>query len=249
MLRRIGCIISKGGVGKSTTAANLASALARLKYKTLLIDADTQGNLSYMLGVDPAAGLSEFLLNEQSFSDCITEARENLFILAGGYRLGAVKNVIAQRDMRPEFYVREMLQDHDSDYDFIVIDSSPGWDALNINLMFYVNELLVPVSVEVMTLRSLVNFLKQNVERVKQYSDLEVKYILPTFVDGRVSKSTEILDQLKKHFGDLVADPIRYNVKLSECWGWGKNIFEYAASSPGAIDYINLTKRILKDGS
>lgn len=246
-MRKIGIMISKGGVGKSTTAVNLAAALAYMKYKTLLIDSDTQGNISPMLGIKPIAGLYEFLIKNVPFTECLVEARPNLHVLSGGYQIAAVKNIISALEMRREHYITDKLSKHDQDFDFIICDGSPGWDALSINLLFYVNELLIPVSVEVMTLRSLVNFVNQ-VDDVKKYNpDLTIKYLLPTFYDRRVAKSEEIYTQLKSHFGDIVINPIRYNVKLSECWGWGKTIYEYAGKSTGAFDYAELTKRVIKN--
>lgn len=248
-MRKLGVLISKGGVGKSTTAVNLAAGLARVNKKVLLIDADTQGQAGYMLGIrDATHGLKEFILDGISFKSAIKEARENLYLLAGGTGIATLKLDIGKRPFRAEFTLSDALQGYDKDFDFVIIDSGPGWDQLAVNILFYVTELIAPVSVEVVSLASLMQF-QEMIEPIRQYnSSLEMRYLLPTFVDGRVRKSAEILEQLKKYYQAIICDPIKYCVRLSEAPGFGQVIFEYAPRSTGAIDYNNLVERILKNG-
>jgi chromosome partitioning protein len=114
--------------------------------------------------------------------------------------------------------------------------------------MFYAQEILTPVSLEVLTLRGLLDF-NHNLSTIQKYHPkLTLSYVLPTFMDRRVRKSEEILNQLRVHFGPQLCSPIRYNVRLSEAPGYGQTIYEYSPSSTGAEDYRKLTERIMLDG-
>jgi len=118
---------------------------------------------------------------------------------------------------------------------------------LSVNALFYADEVLSPVSLEVMTLQSLLDFTQSLAAIQRYHPELALRYVLPTFLDRRVRKSDEILAQLAGHFGERVCAPIRYNVRLSEAPGYGLTIFEYAPHSPGADDYRALAERILRD--
>jgi len=246
-MRKIVVSLSKGGVGKTTTAVNLAAGLAMLGSRVLLIDTDTQGQAGSMLGLNPDAGLAEFLLGECKPEKAILEARKNLFLLAGGRALAGVQRLIVRKDFGGEQTLNETLAILDGRYDYVILDTPPGWSAITINVLFYAREVLTPVSLEVLTLQGLLEF-DQSLKAIQQYNqELTLKYVLPTFLDRRVRKSIEILQMLHEHYGDLVCEPIRYNVRLSEAPGFGQTIFEYDASSQGAEDYKKLTKRIVKN--
>lgn len=246
-MRKIAVSLSKGGVAKSSTSVSLAHGLALQKKKVLIIDTDDQGQDAFLLGVKPPHGLAEVLNEDMSPVDAIFEARPGLSILAGGKSLSGVKRSIGRKDFGAEQTLSEVLRPIEGLYDFVIIDTSPSWDALTINSLFYAQEVLTPVSLEVLTINSLAEFVK-SLEAVKRFNkQLSHRYVLPTFLDGRVKKSAEILEQLKKHFPDQLCDPIKYNVRISESAGFGQTIFEYAPKSPGAKDYAKLIKRILKD--
>jgi chromosome partitioning protein len=247
-MRKIAISLSKGGVAKSSTAVAVAHGLSLHKKKVLLIDTDDQGQDAFLLGVKPPFGLSEVLNEDKPAQEAIFEARPGLWILAGGKSLSGVKRSIGRKDFGAEQTLADALKPIEGRFDFVIIDTSPSWDTLTINSLFYVQEVLTPVSLEVLTINSLAEFVK-SLEAVKRFNkQLSHKYVLPTFHDGRVKKSTEILDQLKKHFPEQLCESIRYNVRLSECAGFGKTIFEFAPTSPGAKDYNKLIQRILKDG-
>ncbi|MGH9763389.1 MAG: ParA family protein, partial [Blastocatellia bacterium] len=181
--------------------------------------------------------------------EALVEARPGLQLLAGGRNIAALKKEIARRDMRSESVLDEALQVYDDKYDYVIVDTSPGWDQITINVLFYVEEILAPVSVEVLTLRSLVDF-RENLQNIRKYRpNVALTYVLPTFFDQRVKKSTEVLEQLRASFEPILCSPIRYNVKLSEAPGFGQTIFEFDPRSPGAQDYTLLTERILANGS
>jgi len=243
-MKKIAFCNAKGGVAKTTCCVNIGAGLARLNYKTLLIDLDTQGKVTQSLGLAPEKGLAELIEGETSLADAQIEARENLFVIAGGQDLAGIKRMIARREIRSEMVLAETLEQLNG-FDYVLLDTAPSWDVLNVNCLFYTEAVAVPVSMEVLALRGIAAFIA-NIEQVQQYrKELKIKWIIPTFYDGRVKKSAEILEQLKKHFGKAVVEPIRYNVRISEAPGFGQHIFEYSAKSPGAHDYAQLIERII----
>jgi chromosome partitioning protein len=246
-MRKIAIALSKGGVGKTTTAVNLAASLARSKQRVLVVDLDTQGQVSKALGLQPAAGLAEMLMEGLSPEQVLVEARDGIWLLAGGRGLSGLKRVIARKDYGGEQTLAEALASLDAHYDVVLLDTAPAWDTLAVNALFYAKEILIPVSLEVMALQGLMEFIRSLAPIQRYHSDLVLKYVLPTFLDRRVKKSEEILGQLQTHYAGLVCEPIRYSVRLSEAPGYGQTIFEYAPRSPGAEDYQKLAERILSD--
>ena len=124
----------------------------------LLVDVDTQGQVSKSLGVEPQRGLAELATGDVPPQDAITEARDNLWLLAGGRSLAGIERLIVRKDFGGEQTIAETLARIDSAYDFVILDTSPGWDTLTVNALFYADEVLSPVSMEVMALQSLQDF-------------------------------------------------------------------------------------------
>ena len=242
--RRISVSLSKGGVGKTTTAVNLAVGLALAGFKVLLVDTDTQGQSSYMLGVTPKAGLTELVMGELRPEEAMLQVRDRLWLLAGGKSLAGVKRLIGRKDFGGELTLAESLTGLDAVFDYVVVDTSPGWDPLTVNILFYVSEILTPVSLEVMSIQGLMEFLKSIASIQKYRPQVALKYILPTFLDMRVKKSVGILERLQELYGNNVCAPIRYNVRLSEAPAYGQSIYEFAPGSPGASDYRELVRKV-----
>lgn len=246
-MRKIAISLSKGGVGKSSSAVTIAHGLARAGKKVLLIDTDDQGQDAFLLGIKPVKGLAEVLNGEIEPEDALFEARQNLWILAGGKSLAGVKRSIGRKDFGAEHTLADSLKSLEQKFGYAIIDTGPSWDALTINALFYADEVLTPVSLEALSLNSLAEFIK-SLDAVKRFNQqLTHRYVLPTFLDGRVKKSAEILEQLKRYFPEQLCEPIKYNVRISESAGFGQTIFEYAPNSPGAKDFQKIVKRILHD--
>ena len=248
-MRKIAIALSKGGVGKTTTAVNLAAGLALAGNRVLLIDADTQGQAGKSLGLQPAAGLTELISGDLSVDEAIIPARERLWLLAGGRGLAGLKRIISRQDFGGERTLAEALAPLEGRYDYVILDTAPGWDVLTVNVLFFADEVVAPVSLEVMTLQGLRDF-SQSLAGIQRYrSELALRYVLPTFLDRRVRKSDEILAQLEAYYPSQLCQAIRYNVRLSEAPGYRQHIFEYAPHSPGAEDYRKLTERISRDAT
>ena len=246
-MRKIAVALTKGGVGKTTTAVNLAAGLALAGQRVLLIDVDTQGQAGRMLGCAPTIGLAELAAGNTTPDQAITPARDRLWLLGGGKSLAGLKMLITRKEFGAERTLSEALAPLDDQYDVVILDSAPGWDALTVNVLFYANEVLSPVSLEVMTLQGLSDFAQSLASIQRYHNDLQLRYVVPTFYDRRVKKSEEIFTQLQAYYPTQLCPPIRYNVRLSEAPGYGQTIYEYAASSIGAEDYAALTERIKQD--
>jgi len=242
--RRIGVMLSKGGVGKTTTAVNLAAALALAGERVLLVDADTQGQAAFALGVAPTQGLAEFVDGAADTASALTPARDNLWLLAGGKSLAGLKRLISRKDFGGEQTLAEALAPLDDLFDTVIVDCSPGWDPLTVNVLFYVHQVLVPVALEAMALQGFSEFLGSLAAVNRYRPELTLSYIVPTFLDKRVRGPARLHEELAALYPDRICRPVRYNVKLSEAPSEGKTIFEYAPHSPGARDYRDLARRV-----
>ena len=245
--RKICVTLSKGGVGKTTTSVNLGAGLALAGYKVLLVDTDTQGQSSYILGKKPRAGLTELLTKELTPDECIVQARKNLWLLSGGKSLAGMKRIIDRKSFGAEWTLAEAMEPLEIRYDFILIDTSPGWDQLIVNVLFYATEVLVPVALEVMPLQGLSEFLKSLGSIQKYRKEISLKYIVPTFLDTRIKGPQLLYSKLKKIYPDYICPPIRYSETLAEAPSFGKSIFEFAPGSTASADYRELVGKVSMD--
>jgi chromosome partitioning protein len=246
-MRRIVVSLLKGGVAKSETSVSLAHGLARAGHRVLLVDTDVQAQCSDMLGLHPAKGLAELIAGLGEPLELLAEARENLWLLAGGNGLAGVKMEIARREMAPEAVLAEALEHYEGGFDYLIMDTAPGWDTLLVNALYCAREVLSPVSMEPMALSGLARFQERLAVIQKYNTQLQLRWIVPTFVDHRVKKSFEILAQLHERYGELVTPEVRYSVRLSEAPAFGKTIFEHDPKGMGAQGYQAVVERILAD--
>lgn len=242
-MRKIAVILSKGGTAKTTTAVHLSAALAYVGRSVLLVDTDSQGHITKYLGVEPDASILD-VVNGRSADPA--QARPNLDVIAGGPAVIGVKDEIQRRKMRPEHLLNDKLSPIASRYDYMIIDCPPSFDDLTYNILFAVDEILAPVTLEPAALFGLVSFVEM-LTPIQEYSSVKIRYVLPVIYDRRTKQAGEVLEQLQGRFGRLVCDPIRADVRISEAPGHGQTIFEYAPTSRSAEDYTTLAQRVLND--
>lgn len=255
-MRKIAVAMAKGGVGKTTTAVNLAYGLAVQGKRVLLVDCDTQGQVAKFLGEKPSYGLYEFITEHLEDgqpipkNDTIHPTRPNLWILDGGIRLVELKNWLGEqaREIRQTVLANKLVP-REGSLDFLIFDCAPGWDVLSVNILMAATEVLCPVALQGPSLQGLKTFFRYLQSAQKLNRDLRLEYILPTMFDRRTRHSQEIFEQLQKYFNRQICDPIHYNVRLSEAPALGQSIFEYDARAQGAQDYQNLIRRILNHGA
>lgn len=237
---------SKGGVGKTTTSVNLAHGLVLRGHKVLLIDADTQNQAVKCLGTTASAGFYEYMVKKANINNAIVQPREHLWVLSGGINLARLKDALTARKGSPSVKYSYLLDrlafrnDPKSILDYIIIDTSPGWDILTVNILFAADLAICPVTPDILAIQGFSEFL-QNVDAVRRYRQTPFAYrVLPTYLDKRTKKSARIMSMIEAAHRDFLAPPIRVCVKLSECAEHGQTIWEYAPKSSGAVDYTAL---------
>ena len=233
-MRKLAVAMAKGGVGKTTTAVNLAHGLAKLGRRVLLVDCDTQSQAAKFLGVKPVYGLYEFVIGQDETGkhifkkDTLFSCRDNLWLLAGGIKLVELKHWLGEqpRSERQTALARTLIP-KEGNLDYMIFDCAPGWDVLSVNILMAVNEVMCPVALQGPSLEGLKTFFGYLMSAQRLNLELQLKYILPTMFDQRTNHSFEILKQLRRLFRKQICDPIHYNVRLSEAPVRGKTIFEY----------------------
>jgi chromosome partitioning protein len=251
---KIVCLANqKGGVGKTTTAINLAASFAALEYKTLLVDTDPQANATSGVGLDPRSV-------QHSIYTCmigeVEDARElimetefpNLDLIPSSENLIGAEIELVDAERR-EYLMREALQPLRSSYDFIILDCSPSLGLITVNALTASDSVIVPVQCEYFALEGLAKLL--NTIRIVQSGlnkQLEIEGILLTMYDRRLNLSNLVIEDVQKHFQDLVFETVVHrNTRLSEAPSFGKPVLAFDAKSNGAVNYLNLAKEILEN--
>ena len=245
----------KGGVGKTTTAINLAASLALAGKKILIIDSDPQGNSTSGLGFskeEANTGIYDIYSERAKIKDTIVSTDvQKLYIIPSTIDLLAVEIELVSRDGR-EYLLANALNEIKDEYEYIFIDCPPSLGLLTLNALVAAEAVLVPVQCEYYSLEGL-SLLTRTIKLIQNSfnPDLYIKGIILTMFDSRNSLSRQVANEVKKHFGDVVFNTIiPRNVVLGEAPSYGKPVLLYDYKSKGAQSYLALAKEMLhEDGA
>lgn len=255
MTDKMGKIIAianqKGGVGKTTTAVNLAASLGVLEKKVLLIDADPQANSTSALGFDPdnvKTGTYQVIEHEVKAGEVTVKTQNpNVDLIPAQIDLVAVEIELVDKEQREQM-LRRAVQDLRSHYDYILIDCAPSLGLITLNALTAADSVIIPIQCEYFALEGLGKLLNtiKSVQNIHN-SDLDIEGLLLTMYDSRLRLSNQVVDEVKTHFSSMVFNTIiQRNIRLSEAPSYGESIIMYDASSKGADNYLNLARELLE---
>lgn len=244
-MRKICIINQKGGVGKTTTAVNVASGLSREGRKVLLVDVDPQGNIAHSLAKQKSRNLYHFLSGQCTHVDCTTKLGENLDFMHSDDSLTKIETEFATSQTPTQIFSNKFSDI--TNYDYIIFDCAPSLGLLNQNVMLFAKEAIIPVTTQYLPMMGLASICEA-IEEINQHfnHNLEITHIVPTLHDGRNKINKTMLAKLENDYPEVATNPIRVNSKLAEAPSSGKSIFAYDKRSRGAKDYGLLVQEIIK---
>ena len=241
----------KGGVGKTTTAINLAGSLAILEHKTLIIDADPQANATSGIGFDPKTiktSIYECIIDDIDPNNIIQNSQTPYLDLLPAHidLVGAEIEMINLPDR--EKMMRKVIQKVKNQYEFIIIDCSPSLGLITVNALTAADSVIIPVQCEYFALEGLGKLLNTiKIVQSRLNPDLDIEGVLLTMFDQRLRLAKQVVEEVKTHFQQMVFDTIIHrNTRLSEAPSYGETVIIYDANSTGAINYLNLARELLQ---
>ena len=234
----------KGGQAKTTSAINIGAGLTRLNKKILLIDLDSQTNLSTGLGIieeNTEYTINDVINKKANIKKATLKLESGMSIIPASHQLTRTSMVLKKSDV-----LKELLKDIKNDYDFVIIDTQPSLSILTVNALAASNEIWITFQPEYLAMTGIKDLLN-TIELLKDRFgiDPEIRIII-TLYDNRKLLHKEAVESIKKHFKNVFKTMIRTNVSLAEAPSHSKDIFEYKSNSHGAMDYMKLCKEILR---
>lgn len=241
----------KGGVGKTTTAVNLAASLAALEFKTLIVDADPQANTTTGLGLEPKnveTGIYECMVEDLDALEYVVSTEVDfLDILPANIDLVGLEVEFVEQEHR-EIQMKKVLANCKKNYDFVIIDCSPSLGLITVNALVAADSVIIPVQCEYYALEGLGKLLNTiTIIQKRLNPDLGYEGILLTMYDMRVNLNNQVVSEVKTHFENMVFETIiPRNIRLSEAPGFGIPVIAHDAQSKGATSYLSLAQEIIE---